>query len=60
VTEFTNWWDDMTELDKMQAMYWDMYKDAYGVRPRGVDTASWTVEDFEEQFKMLGQVIENG
>jgi hypothetical protein len=44
----------------MQAMYWDMYKDAYGVRPRGVDTSSWTVEDFEEQFKMLGQVIENG
>lgn len=60
MTEFTNWWDDMTELEQMQAMYWDMYKDAYGVRPRGVDTSSWTAEDFEEQFKILDQVIENG
>jgi hypothetical protein len=58
--EFTNWWDDMTELEQMQCQYWDMYKDAYGVRPRGVDMSNWTVEDFEEQFKMLGQVIENG
>jgi hypothetical protein len=50
----------MTELEQMQCQYWDMYKDAYGVRPRGVDTSSWTVEDFEEQFKILDQVIENG
>jgi hypothetical protein len=35
-----------------------MYKDAYGVRPRGVDTSSWTEADFEMEFASLGSVIE--
>jgi hypothetical protein len=39
-------------------MYWDMYKDAYGVRPRGIDTSTWTLEDFDAEFKVLGQAIE--
>ncbi len=51
-------WEDMSALDQAQAIYWDMYKDAYGVRPRGVDTSAWTLEQFEAEFKVLGQVIE--
>jgi hypothetical protein len=35
-----------------------MYKDAYGVRPRGIDTSSWTLEQFEAEFAELGQTIE--
>jgi hypothetical protein len=35
-----------------------MYKDAYGVRPRGVDTSGWTLEYFEAEFKILGEAIE--
>jgi hypothetical protein len=35
-----------------------MYKDAYGVRPRGVDTSAWTLEDFDAEFKLLGTIIE--
>ena len=42
-TEFTSW-EDMTELEQAQCTFWDMYKDAYGVRPRGVDTSGWTLE----------------
>ena len=34
-----------------------MYKDAYGVRPRGVDTSMWTLADFDAEFKLLGEII---
>ena len=34
-----------------------MYKDAHGVRPRGIDTSTWTLEQFEAEFESLGQVI---
>lgn len=55
-TEFKSW-EEMSELEQAQSTYWDMYKDAYGVRPRGVDTSFWTREDFEVEFKVLGEVI---
>jgi hypothetical protein len=51
-------WEDMSALEQAQCMFWDMYKDAYGVRPRGIDTSTWTLEDFEAEFRVLGQVIE--
>jgi hypothetical protein len=35
-----------------------MYKDAYGVRPRGIDTTDWSLEQFESEFAVLGRVIE--
>ncbi len=56
-TEFKSW-DELSELEQAQTTYWDMYKDAYGVRPRGVDTSGWTVEDFRNEFDYLGAVIE--
>ena len=56
-TEFKSW-EELSELEQYQATYWDMYKDAYGVRPRGVDTSSWTVETFLKEFAYLGLVIE--
>ena len=51
-------WEEMTALEQAQCTYWDMYKDAYGHRPRGVDTSAWTLEDFEQEFASLGSVIE--
>ena len=57
MTAFTSW-EDMSALEQAQATYWDMHKDAYGFRPRGVDTSAWTLEDFEAEFVILGQAIE--
>lgn len=57
MTEFTTW-EDMTELEQAQATYWDMHKDAYGVRPRCIDTSAWTLKDFEAEFVILGQAID--
>ena len=51
-------WDEMTVLEQMQCQYWDMYKDAHGVRPRWIDTTKWTVEDFEAEFASLATIIE--
>ena len=51
-------WEEMTALEQAQCTYWDMYKDAYGYRPRGVDTSTWTLADFELEFASLGSVIE--
>ena len=51
-------WEELSALEQAQCMYWDMYKDAYGVRPRGVDTSTWTLEDFDAEFASLGRVIE--
>ena len=51
-------WEELSALEQAQCMYWDMYKDAYGVRPRGIDTSTWTLEDFDAEFKVLGQAIQ--
>ena len=51
-------WEEMSTLEQYACQYWDMYKDAYGVRPRGVDTSTWTEADFENEFASLGAVIQ--
>jgi len=56
-TEFKSW-EELTQLEQARELYWDMYKDAYGVRPRGVDTSHWTLEDFETEFEGLGVAID--
>jgi len=57
MSEFKSW-EEMSVLEQMQCQYWDMYKDAYGVRPRGIDTTQWTEEEFMSEFETLGRVIE--
>jgi hypothetical protein len=56
-TEFTTW-EDMTTLEQYACTYWDMYKDAFGIRPRGIDTSSWTEADYVAEFKQLGEIID--
>ena len=51
-------WEEMTVVDQYACQYWDMYKDAYGVRPRGIDTSSWTEADFEREFVQLSKTID--
>jgi hypothetical protein len=51
-------WEEMSTLEQYACQYWDMYKDAYGSRPRGIDTTSWTEADFEAEFELLGKTID--
>jgi hypothetical protein len=57
MSEFKSW-EEMSVLEQMQCQFWDMYKDAYGVRPRGIDTTDWTEAEFMSEFETLGRVIE--
>lgn len=57
MNEFKSW-EEMSTVEQYACQYWDMYKDAYGVRPRGIDTSAWTEADFEAEFKVLGKAIE--
>jgi hypothetical protein len=51
-------WEEMTTVEQYACQFWDMYKDAYGVRPRGIDTTLWTEAQFEAEFVSLSKVIE--
>ena len=51
-------WEEMTTVEQYVCQFWDMYKDAYGVRPRGIDTSSWTEEQFEAEFVQLSKTID--
>ena len=51
-------WEEMSVVEQYACTYWDMYKDAYGVRPRGVDTTDWTEAQFEAEFVLLGESID--
>jgi len=48
----------MTRQEELHSIYWDMHKDAYGFRPRGVDTSNWTEYAFEVEFEHLALTIE--
>ena len=50
-------WEEMSELEQAQCTYWDMYKDAFGSRPRHLDTSDWTLEKFQAEFEILGRFI---
>ena len=43
--------------NEMAAVFRDVYKDAYGVRPR-FSTADWSIEDFEKEFVSLQETID--
>ena len=49
--------EQMTRQEELQSIFWDMYKDAYGVRPRGIDTSAWDEATFEAEFNYLQDLI---
>jgi hypothetical protein len=51
-------WEEMTTLEQYACQFWDMYKDAYGVRPRGIDTTEWSEAEFEAEFVSLAKTID--
>jgi hypothetical protein len=56
MSEFTSW-EEMTVLEQLACTFSDMYKDAHGFRPRGIDTSRFTEEDFRKEFEYLQRVI---
>jgi hypothetical protein len=50
-------WEEYTPLEQAQCTFWDMYKDAHGIRPRHIDTSSWTLAQFEQEFAELCEIM---
>jgi len=50
-------WEDYTPLEQAQATFSDMYKDAHGIRPRHIDTSTWTLADFDREFAELVEIM---
>ena len=50
---------ELTRQEELQSIYWDMYKDAYGIRPRGIDTSNWTEQAFNKEFEYLATMIQD-
>jgi hypothetical protein len=50
-------WDQMTALEQAASTYSDMYKDAYGFRPRN-NTSDWTLETFQAEFDRMQDIID--
>jgi len=57
-TNYMQPWEEMSVLEQYACQYWDMYKDAYGVRPRGIDTSAWDEAAFEAEFVQLSKTID--
>ena len=49
-------WSELSPLEQAAGTFWDFYKEAYGVRPRWIDTTNWTLEDFDREFEVLARV----
>ena len=49
--------DTMTRMEELQSIFWDMHKDAYGFRPRGIDTTNWDEATFNAEFDYLQDLI---
>jgi len=52
--------ETMTRMEELQCIFWDMYKDAYGFRPRGISTHLWDESKFNREFDFLqNEIVKN-
>jgi hypothetical protein len=42
---------DRPVIEQLQLMYWDAYKDAFGVRPRHADISSWNEDRLHNEIE---------
>lgn len=50
-------WNEMTPIEQAGCTWYDAYKDAYGFRPRHIDTTEWLLSDFHKEILVLERVI---
>ena len=49
--------DTWTKKEFLQVMS-DVYKDAYGVRPRGIKYSEWSLKELKDEFLKLSRVAD--
>ena len=55
MTDIINTW---TKKEFLQVMS-DTYKDAHGIRPRGIKYSEWSLVELREEFLSLCKIIDN-
>ena len=51
-------WEEMSELEQLCAIHYDMYKDVYGIRPRWYNYEGATVEEMKSELDFLAKEME--
>lgn len=56
-TEFKSW-DELSRKEQLEAIVWDMFKEAHGIRPRHLNLAAMTEAELEAECQHLQKEIE--
>ena len=48
----------MARKDELISTLWDLYKDVNGIRPRGINYASWSEEKLDREVEHLSRMLE--
>ena len=53
-----NTWENLSRKEQLEAIVWDMYKEAYGIRPRHLNLAAMTESELEAECQRLQVEVE--
>ena len=53
-----NTWENLSRKEQLEAIVWDMYKEAHGIRPRHLNLAAMTEDELQAMCKSLEAEIE--
>ncbi len=57
MSEFKSW-DELSRKEQLEGTVWDMYKEAYGIRPRHLNLAAMTEAELETECQRLQTEVE--
>ena len=50
-------WDELSRKEQLEGIYWDMYKEAHGIRPRHIRLDLCTEAELEADLDRLQSII---
>lgn len=56
MSEFKSW-EELTNKEQLECMFWDAYKDAHGFRPRHINVSAMTEAELEAELRILSTEI---
>lgn len=51
-------WEEMSNKEQLECIFWDAYKDAHGFRPRHINVSAMTEAELESELQVLGELID--
>jgi hypothetical protein len=53
-----NTWENLSRKEQLEAIVWDMYKEAHGIRPRHLNLQAMSEVELETEYQNLQEEIE--